>query len=377
LRAIKKLLKALAIFILLFVLAFAGFILWNNFPPLPRISILGIQKNFTSVAPSPPALLKVVSYNIQYGSGFKGEKEKALDIKSFYKRLEAIVEILQEIDADIVLLQEVDFKAKRTQSIDQADFIAKRAGYAYLARAPHWKKKFFPNLNGLIGPLNHGLAILSRFPLSKNESRVFAHPSEAPFYVRWLYSPHGGQKAEVQVGKTAITLMNVHLEPWAQKTREKSVRNLVKWIEEQKGPLILGGDFNAIPPEAPIKTYTNLEDTPWFIDKKQWDLENDITISAIRNLPGFTDAIPPDVYLKDEKSAFTYPADNPVQRLDYIFAGKGAKMAGGFVFKEAAEESDHLPIVGLVDYGLVYEPYAPMMPPTTPNPKKVHPASSK
>ncbi len=344
--------RLLQLFILIFALSIVGligFIIWNQYPFLPSKTFLGVELLPDIQIKEPPQFLKVATYNIQYGIGFSGNRKDHLQRKDFYQRLERLATILREIDADIVFLQEVDFYARRSQFFDQGYFLAEKAGYPYLAEAPHMKGKFLPFWNGIWGPVTHGLCILSKFPLLENEARVFTHPKEAPFYVRWLYSPHGAQRTLVQIGKERINLFNVHLEPWAQKTREKSVKNLIRWIKEIKGPIILAGDFNAIPPEAPIKTYHNLEDAPWFIDKAQWKLEKDTTITSIRKL-SFSEAIAPTEYLQNETAAFTFPSNKPVQKLDYIFAGNGVSIIKGWVFKEADEASDHLPLVAEVEY---------------------------
>jgi endonuclease/exonuclease/phosphatase family metal-dependent hydrolase len=328
-------------FFAILVVLLIGFLLWNNYPPLPSKSMLGVHKILPPEELPAPPLLKVVTYNIHYGIGLKGDRTDALRRRDFYDRLERLAEILIEIDADIVLLQEVDFYARKSQFIDQGSFLAEKAGYPYLAKAPHWKKRLLPYWNGIWGPLNHGLCILSRFPLFENEARVFGHPSEAPFYVKWLYSPHGGQRVVAQIGNERIAIFNVHLEPWAQKTREKSITNLKEWMSGSSMPIILGGDFNAISPEAP-KTSYHLEDAPWFIDQNEWNLENDTTISAIRDL-GFTEAVP------DKDKSYTFPADHPLQKLDYLFAGNGSVFIRGWVFQKAGEASDHLPLVGEAD----------------------------
>ncbi len=341
----KKLLQVIALTFLTFLCLFIIFLLWNKFPMLPAKFKVGIIHLPDIKQNEPHGVIRVVTYNIQYGMGLEGRRTENLNTWDFYERLQKIADILKEINADIVLLQEVDFHSRRSNNIDQSYFLALKAEYPYIAKAPHWKIKFLPDFATHIGPLEHGLAVLSRYPLIDNESRVFKLPEEAPFYVRWLYSPHGGQKTVAEIGSTNLTIINLHLEPWAQKTREKTTLKVIHWIEELKGPIVVGGDFNAIPPEAPLKTYTNLEDTPWFIDKKQWDLENDITINAFRKLPTFSAAISVEAYLKNEQESFTYPANHPTQKLDYIFAGKGAEALKGYVFKKAGPASDHLPLV--------------------------------
>ena len=365
-------LKYFSIFLVGCFLLFIGFILWNHYPPLPLIS-----KPTITIFPSlkanesPHNPLKIATYNIQFGSGIENIRREKNDKKSFKIRLDALVEVLKKIDADILFLQEVDFSSARSHNIDQAEYLARKAKYPYLAKAPHWKRRLLPHITGLSGPLNHGLCILSKFPLIDNEAWVFDHPEEAPFYVRWLYSPHGGQRATVVLGEKKIVLMNLHLEPWAQKTREKSVRKITRWIQKLKKPLIIGGDFNALPPESAHKSSFHLQDAPWFIDRSQWNLEKDQTVQMFRNLLGFTEAFPAKQYLKDERKAFTFPSYSPIQKLDYLFAGNGASIVKGSVFKKAGLASDHFPIIAEVAF------QAPNIPPITPKATSQKPTSMR
>lgn len=344
---IKKCGKILFFFFFSLLTLFVIFILWNSFPPLPYVSSFEVQKMPIDTEYPIPQKLRIGTYNIQYGAGL--HLNKKMGKEDSLEHMEELSRVIKRMDVDILILQEVDFYSKRSHLIDQSEYLAVRCGYPYIAKAPHWIRKVMPYWNGLTGPLNHGLCILSRFPLIENQTYVFRHPTEAPFYVRWLYSPHGGQKAVAQVGEEKITVINLHLEPWAQKTREKTVKRSIEWISKVTGPLILGGDLNAIPPEAKVKTTYNLFDTPWFIDKSQWNIQNDQTVLLIRNIPGLNEFIPSKKYAKKERKYFTYPSNDPQQKLDYLFAGGGLKIIEGYVFHKAKTASDHLPVIGIID----------------------------
>jgi len=347
---LKKTLFFLFVSSLLIFFSMLAFLWWNHFPPLPeKFSPNIVCINEKAVFPI-PKYLKMASYNIHFGIGLKWNRQEALKKEDFEKRLNKISEILKEINADIVFLQEIDFNSARSKNIDQANYLAEKAGYSYIAKAPYLRERFHPNLQGLHGCINFGLCILSRFPIKDHEVRIFPHPDEMPFYLKWLYNPHGAQKAIAKVGDNEITLINVHLEPWAQKTREKESMEIASWINKIKGPLILGGDFNAMPPETPNKKGHYLSDAPWFIDRSKWDIENEKTIRIIRSIEGITDGIPPKTFLKNQKAAFTYPSDSPKEMIDYIFARYNAKVMYGYIFHRAKTASDHLPIVSYIKY---------------------------
>ena len=343
----KKILFSILISSLLFFFLLLTFLWWNHYPPLPRIShpdIISLDTSSFTV----PKYLKTASYNIHFGIGLKWNRKDKLTKQDFLQRLDRIAQILQEINADIVLLQEVDFNSARSKNIDQALYLAEKAGYGYIAKATYLKEKFHPNLQGMNGCIDFGLCILSRFPLSEPEARIFPYPDEMPFYLKWIYNPHGAQKVVATIGEQKVQIINVHLEPWSQKTRQKESSFLASWINRLPGPLILGGDFNALPPEISEKKGYYLSDMPWFIKKQKQDITKDQTIQIIRNIQGMSDIISADKYLQNK--SYTFPADNPKERLDYIFARKEAKIVHGYVYQHAETASDHLPIAAYVRY---------------------------
>jgi endonuclease/exonuclease/phosphatase family metal-dependent hydrolase len=343
----KAFISIIISFSILFIFTI-GFLWWNHYPPLPLSSNTPIIQ-VCSYKPSPlPTNLKIVSYNIHFGIGLHWNKQDGVSKSDFISRLDKIAEVLKNINADVVLLQEVDFKASRSHNIDQAKYLAERCNYPFIAPAIHQKERFHPSFHGLHGALNHGICVISKHPITSNEVKVFNHSDDMPFYLQWLYNPHGAQKVVLESNNEKVYVINLHLEPWSQKAREEEISYITNWCDEIKHPIILGGDFNTTPPESPKKMGYHMNDAPWFVDTSKWDIENEMTILNIRKTANFTEAIPPMIYLKNASIAYTFPSDDPMEKLDYIFAGNGAKILYGYVYHKASITSDHLPLVAYV-----------------------------
>ena len=323
--------------------AFLIFLWWNNSPALLKrsnstISKLDVAKKLLPNKDS----LKVVSYNIHFGIGLNANSLKNNE-ESFLKRLDHIANILKDINADVVLLQEVDFNSKRSHFIDQGNYIASKAGYSFLTKAPTQRKKVHLFYNNIFGRIEQGLCILSKYPIEYSEAIIFNYSNQMPFFAKWLYDPHGALKCIINYKKKPITFINTHLDPWDQEARVEELETITYyWLRYQANPIILGGDFNAISHPSKKNGYYLL-DAPWFIDKESFDLKNDKTIPTLMNL-GFKDTLPSKLSLHHKKN-FTYPSNDPIEKLDYIFVGNKARIIKSSIYNEAKTASDHLPIV--------------------------------
>ncbi|NGX33696.1 MAG: hypothetical protein K1060chlam1_00036 [Candidatus Anoxychlamydiales bacterium] len=334
------LLSAFSTIIFLFFI----FLWWNESPALPKrsnpeITFLNVNKKDINAK---SFTLKVASYNIHFGIGLETDSPY-IDKNSYIKRLDKIAQILKDIDADVVLLQEIDSASKRSHYINQANYLAKVAGYNYFTQAPTLKGKVHINFHKVVGKIEHGQAILSKYPIEYSEAIVFDYASYMPFFVKWLYDPHGAQKCVINFHGKKINFINLHLDPWSQDQREEQIQKIKKlWLRDKNTPTIIGGDFNSIAPTA-SKEGLYLQDAPWFVDKKNFDIKNETTISTLMHL-GFKEAGPLRLSL-NHKRYNTYPADDPKEKIDYIFAGYKARIIHGYIYERANTASDHLPIV--------------------------------
>lgn len=331
------------------LLLLLGFLWWNHYPPLNRNSSGPIIQLYTNDSPIPKTLT-IISYNIHSAIGLSWENYEEMKKNTLLQRLDTIAEILKNSKADIVLLQEVDFHAKRTHNIDQAAYLAKKANFPYYATGTLLKEKFHPSLHGLHGPINHGLCILSKFPIESNKMHIFKFPKDMPFYLKWLYPPHGTQIVKINIKNQPLTIFNVHLEPWSQQKRELESVKLAEWVKKIETPVIIGGDFNALSPYSSEKEGYYLHDTPWFVDKAAWDIPQDKTIQTLLDLDGFSEVVASHAYKINEQETFTFPSNSPKEKIDYIFSGNGIQILYGYVSHNASITSDHLPIVAVLEF---------------------------
>jgi endonuclease/exonuclease/phosphatase family metal-dependent hydrolase len=170
----------------------------------------------------PPApggdALRIVTYNIRAGLG--GIKE--------------ISEDLRPLSADIIALQEVERGIYGSRKIDQASSLAEALGMK-LAYARSF------SLEGR----DHGIAVLSRYPLSETETMPLPSASG-----RW---PRVALKSRVDTPWGPVRFVCVHLtRPWRtpfSHTRERmaQLRTIFDSMKGDSLPQIMAGDFNSTP----------------------------------------------------------------------------------------------------------------------------------
>ena len=230
-----------------------------------------------------------MSYNIQYGG----------------KDLSMIGSAIEAASPDLVGLQEVDVHwSARSQFVDQATALGQRLGMQ-VRFAPIYT---LPPLTGDV-PRQFGVAVLSKHPITSwrnlpltrlSTQEPNAAPAPAP----------GLLEAMIEVQGRAIRVLNTHLDYRADPAvRRQQVAEMIHHIDESNGPTIVFGDMNA-PPEAP-------ELQPLFVR--------------------LHDARP------DAPPGFTYPADLPVKRIDYIMTTAHFGVRSSTV--GASTASDHRPLV--------------------------------
>jgi endonuclease/exonuclease/phosphatase family metal-dependent hydrolase len=235
------------------------------------------------------AALRVLTYNIQSGHG----------------NLEATAAAIRALHPDIVALQEVDVHwAERSAFDDQAATLGRRLGmhvrFAPIYRMPAPGK-----------PMREfGVALLTRFPIAAwNNDTLTRLSTQEPNPVP---APAPGLlDAILDIGGTRVRVLNAHLDYRAEPSvRRRQVAEMVRYLGPADVPTIVFGDLNA-PPEAP-------------------------EISPL--LQRLHDAWP-----RDNGNGFTYPAEAPSKRIDYVLVSQHFTVVDASV--PATEASDHRPVV--------------------------------
>ena len=324
------------------------FILWYAVGgELPKESQLEVGQPSDSADAAPPAELSVVSYNIGHGQGIKEQAWDYRDEKTTLTQLDLLGEAIKAMNADIIMLQEVDIDSSRTFHINQIDFLRERTGHKYYACANVWEKKYLPfpywPPSHHLGAIRAANCVLSRFPLSNHYRLIFDKPKSNPFWYNLGYIDRGIQRVDVTIGPKKLAVLNIHLEAWDIPTREEQIKKTLEYMKKQDLPVILGGDFNTVLPDAPFRK--NFSDDP----QTDYGLEQTFTwlFAAEPNL------IKPALQARDNNvfDLFTFPSNEPNRRLDHIFLlGTNMGFASFRVVKEAGVASDHLPVMAKIFY---------------------------
>jgi endonuclease/exonuclease/phosphatase family metal-dependent hydrolase len=228
--------------------------------------------------------IRVMTYNIHVGIGM----DKKLD-------LARIAGVINREHPDLVGLQEVDRGVERTQCIDEIAELARltRMDFAFAFNLPYQGGQY-------------GVAILSRFRITQTEHRHYKNLREA--------ERRGFIRAEVMAHGQKLNFVTTHLDYQYEDGRVFETEQLLKGLEDVAGPLIVVGDFNDVPTGGAYKLMRQT-----FADV--WD-------SGRSNDEGFS-----------------YPADKPAKRIDYIFMRQSDEMKAKRVWIVETLASDHVPVV--------------------------------
>jgi len=232
--------------------------------------------------------IRVMTYNIHVGVGM----DKKLD-------LPRIADVIKRAHVDLVGLQEVDRGVERTQRIDEI---------AELATLTKMDYAFALNLKYQGG--QYGVAILSRFPIRATDHRLYKNTREA--------ERRGFIRAELNIDGRVVNFVTTHLDYQYEDGRVFEAEQLLSALKDVAGPLILVGDFNDVPAGGAYQLVKNQFADAW-IDTRAND------------------------------SGFSYPADKPAKRIDYIWLRRTDAMRPKRTWIVDTLASDHVPVLADVE----------------------------
>jgi endonuclease/exonuclease/phosphatase family metal-dependent hydrolase len=232
----------------------------------------------------PPPTVRVMSYNIQHGRGLDGKVN-----------LERIAEVIRREGADIVALQEVDKGVART---DRRDLTAELASLTGMAGV------FSNNFHFQGG--EYGNAILTRFPVlsATNLHYRMLRPKEQ----------RGLLQVTLDVQGRRLVVMNTHIDYRGDDSeRLLNVGQIEEIVNGYGGlPVIVCGDFNDDPGSRVHQRMKERFDDAW--------------------------------EQAGQGSGFTFSADQPRKRIDYIWVRRGSDLEPVRAAVVASDASDHLPL---------------------------------
>lgn len=179
-------------------------------------------------ASQPPRQLKVVTWNIEYGTRFDG-----------------VLRTLRAVDADVYILQEVDLFCRRSGNRNVAKDLADALGLNWIFAGE------FQEIGLSTGhvPALTGQAILSRYPIAE----ASAVPFRAQAWARWHLNPVQPRRGDrtVLIARTAgLRIYNAHLESGGNDWRRgRQLDDILADSAEgiPSSAVLLAGDFNNNP----------------------------------------------------------------------------------------------------------------------------------
>lgn len=218
---------------------------------VPEINQIELN-NTLSAGHCDPSTVTITAWNLERGRYWA----KAVDLIQSSPALKT---------SDILLLSEMDYGMARSHNHHTTRDMAKslQMNYAYaiefleLSLGSDAEQIQYQGVQNTCG--YHGNAILSRYPLTQLQLLRF------PGIEKWYQSDQcrlGGRialLADVQLGQYTVTVVSLHFESgWhSGSEREQQSQWLVETLKpiSAQHPIIIGGDFNAVPSSKPISIF--------------------------------------------------------------------------------------------------------------------------
>lgn len=255
-------------------------------------AVLAVLMACHSVGTGSNKSIRVLVYNIHAG------KDVARS-----ENLSRVAEIVKDSGADVVLLQEVDNRTKRSGGVDQLSRLRELTGY-YGA---------FGRTIDYDGG-EYGIAVLSKWPIvTMRFTRLPVTISDEK--ARATYEERGALAVRISTPAGDVRIVDTHLDATgSDSNRIQQAATLLSVANAQRdsGYTLIGGDLNSVPSSAVV---TMLVQSGWR-----------------------------DLYAKCGLGGlYSFPADVPNRRIDYLFASNDAVCRKASVLNTQA--SDHRPVL--------------------------------
>lgn len=237
--------------------------------------------------------LTVMSYNIYHAENPETAQSTISEIGSF----------INNIEPDFVALQEIDEQTNRLAKINDGNGFSLTDSLANLTSMSGYFAKAINFDDG-----EYGTAILSQKSAKPHKIKLPNPRKGEPRVLSYLHTQTSLD--------TEVIFANVHLDHQHQENRLAQVKKLNEILRNQNKPVIMAGDFNFTP------------------DSQSYDLMKAHWVDAAS--------------LFQDDPASTYPSNNPVKRIDYVFLSRNADWEIIDVEVLGLSHSDHLPIVAKV-----------------------------
>lgn len=272
-----------------------------------------IVASWAGAQPTPAEPLRVVSFNIRYGTAKDGDNE-------WSKRREMLFDVTRELDADILGLQEA--LAFQIDEIEAAvpGYAAVGVGRDDAARGGEYTGILFRT---------------SRLRVADSGTFWFSDTPEVPASRSW-----GNRITRICTWARFVDrdgrgfyVFNLHLDHESQPSREQSVALLARRIAARAfpaEPVIVTGDFNAGERNSAITALVSPESGPRFVD----------TFRALH----------PDAAEVGTFTGFKF-GNTAGEKIDYVLVQPGIEVLSAGIVRTSRDNrypSDHFPVAATI-----------------------------
>ena len=330
--------------------------------------------------PAQPAELKVMSWNLKYGGArinfwfdYWGDRAIMTETEA-ETNINALIDLINEVDPDVLMAQEVERNSKRTAYKDMVQMVLDATPLNYAAFVPVWQARFVATQG--LGRVESGIVIYSKYPITEAKRIAQADRTDQDALIQAFYLHRGIVHAKLDVGGGRIVdAINVHTAAYDNDgTNGKHLVQIKELIDGLSTTFIVGGDFNAIPPgtikhdefddEEPVPDETDFQGAPYKLDAMQPFFDSYQAHMPLAAYEGADEAGQSRWY----SHTVAPPVDDNGQthfwnrKLDYLFTntsfagdqgevlqspGHGADytVSGGGIVADPMQLSDHAPVV--------------------------------
>lgn len=297
----------------------AWFLLNRVTAPSRAVCVFHETQTYANADDPTDDLLRIGIYNIAHGRGWGSENWTDETPDDRNKRLAEIARFLKQARLDVVILNEVDFDSSWSFRVNQAEVIARLAGFPHRleqrnvdASLPGYRWRF-------------GNAILSKHTISK------ARLVDLPDYSFWETFVAGKKRAAectltLADGNT-VRVLPVHLSHRSAQLRLESAKVLAELPRGDNDIVIAAGDFNSTLagfPEASGEAVTYL-----------------VGPAGFRTLP----TTPP------ANTDLTFSSTEPRMVIDWLMVSGPGEWIAREVYPLTL--SDHRPVVATLRFGMI------------------------
>jgi len=184
--------------------------------------------------------MRLLLYNIRYGTGHKNRYHLPVPYAGFFKKtsnnFQRIINFIANVNPDIVALLEVDSGSYRSDYFCQAQLIADTLGYKYVVE----NKYENDSLAQIVPVLNQqSNAVLTKQGIDNH---------------RFHYFEQGVKRLVIQTDLRAVAIFIVHLS-LKYKHRQYQLDYLKGLIQNLDKEIIIAGDFNTFKGSRELKLF--------------------------------------------------------------------------------------------------------------------------